>query len=124
MDRKTPTAYPPLVVRGQKRTARICAALAGVGLEALKWGRAEGYPWDEQTCTNAAARRKLDSLQWAVSGGCPIDVEECKRVAGSEEVMEWLAIYENSAGTNAAARRKLDPLRWAVLKGYPIDVVE
>jgi hypothetical protein len=36
----------------------------------LEWAR-KGCPWDEQTCTFAAASGNLDTLVWARQHGCP-----------------------------------------------------
>jgi hypothetical protein len=37
----------------------------------LQWARANGCPWDEDTCTAAAKYGHLELLQWARAQGCP-----------------------------------------------------
>ena len=40
-------------------------------LEELKMLRADGCPWNEDTCFWAATRGHLGVLQWARANGCP-----------------------------------------------------
>lgn len=60
-------------------------------LDILQWLRAHGCPWDERTCTSAAAIGRLDILQWARQNGCPWDegmlVRAIKR--GHMHIIEW-----------------------------------
>jgi hypothetical protein len=37
----------------------------------LHWARANGAPWDEDTCSGAAEGGHLAVLQWARANGCP-----------------------------------------------------
>jgi len=37
----------------------------------LKWARAHDCPWDEETCSYAAANGQLEVLQWAREHHCP-----------------------------------------------------
>jgi hypothetical protein len=37
----------------------------------LKWARANGCPWNERTCANAAWHGHLEVLKWARENGCP-----------------------------------------------------
>jgi len=37
----------------------------------LQWARANGAPWDERTCRDAAEGGHLDVLQWARANGAP-----------------------------------------------------
>ena len=46
----------------------------------LKWARANGCPWDEGTCANAAEGGHLDVLKWARENGCPMD-ENTRKIA-------------------------------------------
>jgi len=63
---------------GEKRAAELgcfsalrqVAARVG-NLEKLKLLRANGCPWNAQTCANAAGGGHLDVLQWARANGCP-----------------------------------------------------
>jgi len=46
----------------------------------LKWARASGFPWDEDTCACdalAAIYGHLKVLQWARAHGCPYNEEKC-----------------------------------------------
>ena len=40
-------------------------------LAVLQWARAQGCPWDENTCSCAAMDGHLAVLQWAQAQGCP-----------------------------------------------------
>ena len=46
-------------------------------LEMLRWARANGCPWDAQTCSGAAFEGHLEVLHWARVKGCPCDEEKC-----------------------------------------------
>ena len=46
-------------------------AAYGGNLEVLQWARANGCPWDEETCTCAASGGHLEVQQWARANGCP-----------------------------------------------------
>ena len=37
----------------------------------LQWARANGCPWNEDTCSAAAKNGHLELLQWARANGCP-----------------------------------------------------
>src|SRR5690349_14049438 len=50
--------------------ARVLVLLGGGYLEVLQWARANGCPWDERTCLNAAADGHLEVL----SGHVPMDI--------------------------------------------------
>jgi hypothetical protein len=63
---------------GSRSTAAVvglkefCWLLAHEGrLTVLKWARANGCPWDEQTCSYGAGGGHLEVLQWARANGCP-----------------------------------------------------
>ena len=47
----------------------------GGHLEVLQWARANGCPWNEWTCFQAAQCGHLDVLQWALANGCPPTVQ-------------------------------------------------
>ena len=57
----------------------------------LQWARANGCPWNEDTCGFAAFKGHLDILQWAYSNGCPWDEITCAWAADSGylEVLHW-----------------------------------
>ena len=48
------------------------AARSG-NLDLVKWLRAEGCPWDHNTCFNAVYRGRVEVLRWARENGCPWD---------------------------------------------------
>lgn len=60
----------------------------------IKWGRANGCPWDEYTCSFAAYDDHLDVLQWlrAQVPPCPWNEHTCYSAAnnGHLEVLKWL----------------------------------
>jgi hypothetical protein len=45
----------------------------GGHLEVLQWARANGCPWNENTCWGAAQVGHLEVLRWARANGCPWD---------------------------------------------------
>ena len=58
------------------------------GKEVLLWLRANGCPWDEETCTCAAEGGHLEVLQWARANGCPWD-RQTRQIA-SGHILEWV----------------------------------
>ena len=46
-------------------------AAANGNLAVLQWDRAQGCPWDSDTCAYAEENGLLEVLQWAVNNGCP-----------------------------------------------------
>jgi hypothetical protein len=50
-------------------------------LKALRF--AENFPWDEDTCTNAAEGGHLEVLKWLRENGCPWDEKTCGYAAGA-----------------------------------------
>ena len=54
-----------------------CRFAASYGnLEVLQWVRAEGCPWDAETCQVAARKDgHLETLRWARENGCEWDAE-------------------------------------------------
>ena len=62
----------------------------------LRWARAEGLPWDSETCRAAARYGHLDIVRWAYTAGCPIDVNACGAQAargGHFSMLAWLAQF-------------------------------
>ena len=50
----------------------MCSLAAKGGqLEVLQWARANGCPWDEETCAFATIGGHLEVLQLARVNGCP-----------------------------------------------------
>jgi hypothetical protein len=66
----------------------------------LQWLRANGCPWDEETCSTAARGGQLEVLQWLRANGCPWDEKTCAR---------------------AVDIRHLEMLKWARANGAPWD---
>ena len=69
-----------------------CSQLARHGLlEAVKWARANGWPWDYETCANAARNGHLATLQWARANGCPWDMMTTASAAlnGHLATLQW-----------------------------------
>ena len=58
----------------------------------LQWLRANGCPWDAETCDRAAEGGHLEVLQWARANGCLWSEETCAEAAGGGhlEVLQWL----------------------------------
>ncbi len=49
----------------------------------LRWGRANGCPWDIWTCANAALNGHLETLKWARANGCPWNERTCANAAAN-----------------------------------------
>ena len=60
-------------------------------VEIAIWARANGCPWNEWTCANAAEGGHLAVLQWARENGCPWNEETCSyaAVGGHLAVLQW-----------------------------------
>jgi hypothetical protein len=119
---------------GEKRAAELgcfsalrqVAARVG-NLEKLKLLRANGCPWNAQTCANAAGGGHLDVLQWARANGCPWDKWTCAFAAkgGHLEMLQWARAngcpWNAQTCANAAGGGHLDVLQWARANGCPWD---
>ena len=97
---------------GEKRAAELgcfsalrqVAARVG-NLEKLKLLRANGCPWNAQTCANAAGGGHLDVLQWARANGCPWDKWTPRCVAvGARERLPVGHGYVHEGGGRRAPR--------------------
>ena len=94
-------------------------------IESLTCLRANGCPWDEGTCANAAYEGHLEVLQWAHQNGCPWDAETCAFAAGAGhlDVLQWAR--QNGCPWNgwtcafAAKVGHLEVLQWARQNGCP-----
>ncbi len=53
----------------------------------LKWARANGCPWNQETCALAAKYGYLEVLKWARENGCPWD-EHTRQLARSKGYVE------------------------------------
>ena len=60
----------------------VMLSAAGSGnLQLVQWLRAEGCPWDQDTCYRAVERGHVETLRWARENGCPWDAEDRDRAA-------------------------------------------
>ena len=89
--------------------------------------RANGCPWDEGTCANAAYEGHLEVLQWAHQNGCPWDAETCAFAAGAGhlDVLQWArqngCPWNEMTCYNAAGEGHLEVLQWARQNRCPWD---
>ena len=115
-----------LILRGPVKKAYMCAAAAASGqLGLLKYLRAGGSKWDEDTCTYAAKGGHLEMLKWARENDCPWDKGTCWRAAkhGHLEVLKWArengCPWDKQTCAYAAKGGHLEMLKWAREKGCP-----
>ena len=108
------------------RRDHFCQAAARVGnLEELKALRANGTPWDADTCAFAARRGYLEVLQWAHANGCPWDERTCSYAArgGHLDVLLWARAngcpWDSITCSWAAEGGHLEVLQWARANGCP-----
>ena len=101
-----------------------CLAVGRGKIESLKCLRANGCPWNEDTCAFAAYGGHLEVLQWAHQHGCEWDKFMCMRAAaGHLEVLQWAR--QNGCPWNewtcegAAGAGHLEMLQWARQNGCP-----
>jgi len=101
-----------------------CCKVASVGaLKLLQWARANGCPWDEMTCANAARGGHLTVLHRA--NGCPWDEMTCANAArgGHLTVLQWVRAngcpWDKGTCTSAALGGHLAVLQWARDNGCP-----
>ena len=89
--------------------------------------RANGCPWDEGTCANAAYEGHLEVLRWARQNGCPRDERTCNLAAkgGHLEVLQWArqndCPWDERTCHWAAYEGHLEVLQWAHQNGCPWD---
>ena len=67
--------------------------------------RADGWPWDRDTCSAAALGGHLEVLQWACANGCPWDIRT----------------WDSNTCASAAMGGHLDVLQWLRANGCPWD---
>ena len=96
-------------------------------IESLTCLRANGCPWGEGTCANAAYEGHLEVLQWARQNGCPWGEGTCADAAegGHLEVLQWAhqngCPWDKWTCTYAAREGHLEVLQWARQNGCPWD---
>jgi hypothetical protein len=60
--------------KGRLDKSKVCEGAAQGGhFEKLRWARANGCPWYEDTCYWAVMNGHFEMLQWARANGCPWD---------------------------------------------------
>jgi hypothetical protein len=67
--------FSPPLHDPRREAEQDCSKLSAAKgwLDVLPWARANGCPWEESTCANAAKGGHLKVLQWARTNGCPWD---------------------------------------------------
>ena len=89
-------------------TSKWCAAVAERGdLIMLKWLRAFGAPWDDDTVAAAAGHGHLEVLKYAHEQGLPLDAPD---EDGDQLIHE------------AAGKGHLAVMKWLHERGVPLDV--
>lgn len=106
----------------------ICEHAAIFGqIRIIKWARANGCPWDEDTCTIAADSGHLKTLQWLRANGCPWDKWTCANAAenGHLEILQWARAngcpWDAWTCAWAAEKGHLSTLQWARANGCRWD---
>ena len=96
-------------------------------VQRLAWAKANGCPWNHNTCAYAAKGGRLHVLQWAREHGCPWSLRTCARAAegGYLDVLRWAREHDcpwNEWTCGLAARGgHLDVLCWAREHNCPWD---
>ncbi len=105
---------------------RACIIAAQEGaLEALKWLRANDYPWSRMTCAMAARGGHLDVLRWAHENGCNWNAWTCAYAAkgGHLKILQWArengCFWDEQTCAEAAKGGHLGVLQWAHAQGCP-----
>ena len=108
------------------RREYLCQAAARVGnLEELKALRANGTPWDADTCAFAVRRGYLEVLQWAHANDCPWNEKTCTWAVqgGHLEVLQWVHAngcpWDEWTSFRAAQGGHLEFLQWLRANGCP-----
>ena len=109
------------------KTTVPCDATRTKNIEALKWLRDKGCPWDEWVFHAAADGTDLELLKWLREQGCPWTAYTFERAAvvGNKEILEWLRENECPSDTNAFAAAasvgKVETMEWLREHQYPWD---
>ena len=101
--------------------------MLGGHLEVLKWARANGCPWDGDTCTYAAEGGHLDVLKWLCANGCPPREEQaCMNAAwgGHLEMLQWMRANgcpwnKRACAWVAAEGGHFEVYAWLIQNGCP-----
>jgi hypothetical protein len=117
--------WGPVIPADTTSYATCVAAAAGGQLDALKWARMKGSPWDEASCQAAAMYGHLEVLKWARTNGCPWDEGTCKAAAagGHLKVLKWArknhCPWNEDTCQMAAKNGHLKVLKWARRNNCP-----
>jgi hypothetical protein len=93
----------------------------------LAWAKANGCPWNEKVCSNAARGGHVDVLRWARENECPWDEWTCAYAArgGHLNVLEWARDHDcpwnPSTCAYAARGGHIHVLQWAREHDCPWD---
>ena len=96
-------------------------------LDCLKYAHDNGFPWDTETCSEAALGGHLDCLEYAHDNGCPWDQTTCYYAAGRGHLhcLEYAHYngcpWDRSTCSEAARGGHLDCLKYAHDNGCPYD---
>ena len=96
-------------------------------LEALRFARNNGCPWDKITCVKAAEKGQLEILMWARKNGCQWNTDVCTLAAmnGHLDVLMWAhkngCQWDESVCSRAARNGHLDVLKYSRKHGCPYD---
>ena len=108
------------------RRELLCfAAARGGHLEELQALRADGCPWDADTCSGAVEGGHLDMLHRARANGCPWEEDTCTFAAycGHLEVLQWAraigCLWVQETCVWAAEGGHLEVLQWLRANGCP-----
>jgi len=74
------------------RCTLVCTCAAKIGcLPVLQWARDNNFPWNADTCADAAEGWHLETLKWAHDNGCKWDEDTCANAAnnGNLETLKW-----------------------------------
>lgn len=88
------------------------------GLPLLQWAKANRCPWNDHTCSEAAASGSLQTIRWAMANGCPANVDVCTCAAGGGHLpmLQWAKAsgcpWDTHACAQAAAGGHLEVLQW------------
>lgn len=110
-----------------QQTPFVTAIAARYHLKRLKFLHNAGFPWDTETCAEAASGNNLESLVYAHQNGCPWDETTCS-MASQKGNLECLTYaHEHGCPWNlwttcdAAAFNKLNTLKYACENECPYN---
>ena len=82
--------------RRKEANTMFCRLIAQTGnLEILQWARQKKFPWDKETCVEAAFHGHLSILKYAHENECPWDDYVCNCAAGRGQLECLQYCHEN-----------------------------